>query len=66
MCDPLMIRYANTPMNGTKMMKMIQRHFLPPPMSWRRKTSMATLMMSQNQMIQAKKTSIVPTTSRNG
>ena len=46
--------------------KISQSAFIPPPMSWRRKMSAKTVISSQNQMIQAKITSIVQRTSRNG
>ena len=45
---------------------MIQHVFPIPTMSWRRKTSAKTLISSQNQITQAKKTSIVQRMSRNG
>ena len=48
------------------MTKMIHSVFAKPPMSCRRKTSEKTVISSQNQMIQMKKTIIVQKTSRNG
>ena len=45
---------------------MIQSTFVKPEVSCRRKRSEKTVMRSQNQMIQAKMTSIVQRTSRNG
>jgi hypothetical protein len=53
-------------MNGTNSMKISQAAFFPPPMSCRRKMSDAMTIRSQNQATQAKKTSIVQSTSRKG
>ena len=56
----------NTPRNGSRITKMIHSVFMPPPMSCRRNRSPNTVIRSQNQMIQAKKISIVHKMSRNG
>ena len=45
---------------------MIQSVLPPPPMSWRRKMSEKTVIRNQNQVIQAKKISIVHRMSMNG
>ena len=56
----------NTLRNGTMITKMSQSAFLPPLMSWRRKTSAKTVIRSQNQITQMKITNKVQRTSRNG
>ena len=53
-------------MNGTRMMKMHQTAFLPPPTSWRRKTSDRMTISIQIQITQKKKMIIVQNTSKNG
>ena len=48
------------------MQKRIQPALPHPEMSWRRNRSLNTVIRSQNQITQAKNTSIVQSTSRNG
>ena len=60
------IMYTNTPRNGRMITKIVHAAFVQPEMSCRRKMSLKMVIRSQNQITQAKKTSIVHITSRNG
>ena len=53
-------------MNGRTITKTAQSALLQPEMSCRRNRSPKMTISSQNQITQAKKTSIVHSTSRNG
>ena len=46
----------NTPMYGKTITRTSQPVLPQPPMSWRRKTSLKTVIRSQNQITHAKKT----------
>ena len=64
--SPFTIRYVSAPTTGRKMMKNVHNAFEPPPMSWRRKTSLRIAIRNQIQITQRKKMIIVQNTSRNG
>lgn len=63
---PWAIRYTNMPSTGRKIRNAVQAAFGQPPMSWRAKTSLRTMIRHQNHITQRKNTNIVPTMSKKG